>query len=155
MPSVAASTKWKRKLEAGLTRLKHSHVSLHKQCHHGLDDTVDSFRVDAGPARGQVHRHEVPPVDGRRGVGDLLQSCFIYVPGRGHHEQLDALVAGRLCCHLNAPARVSSHMSVSYNHSKSQGLGGRGCAQHFLSHVGEGAVDVGTLAQVHDSIDSL
>lgn len=123
--------------------------------YHGLDDTVDSCCVNEGSARRQVHRHEVPPVDGRGRVGDLLQSRFIHVPGRGHNKQLDALVTGRLCCHLDATARVSSHVSVSYDHGKSERLGGRGCAQHFLSHVGEGAVDIGALAQVNDSIDTL
>lgn len=123
--------------------------------YHGLDDAVDGFRVNESSALRQVHCHEVPPENGRRWVGYLLQPRFIHVPGRSHHKHLDALVTGPLCCHLDAPTRVSSHMSVGYNHGESESGGGWGCAQHFLSHVGEGAVDVGTLAQVNDSIDTL
>ena len=124
-------------------------------CYHRRDDAFNGLIVYDGSALAQVHSHEVPPVDRRWRVGDLPQPCLFNVFRCGHHKHPDALVASPFCRHFDAPARVSSHVAVSDDHSKSESLGVWGCAQHFVGHVGEGAVDVGALTQVTDSIDTL
>lgn len=123
-------------------------------CYHRFDDAVDGFLVYDGSALAQVHRHEVPPVDGRWRVGDLPQPRLFNVLGGCNDKQPDALVARLFGRHFDAAARVSCHVAIGDDHSKSEGLGALG-ARHFVGHVGEGAVDVGALTQVADSSDTL
>lgn len=123
--------------------------------YHRLDDAVNGLGVYDGSALAQVHRHEVPPEDHPRGVGDLPHSHLIDVLGSCHGKYTDTLVPRPLCWHFDAPTWVPGHMAVCDYHSESEGLGVRGWAQHFLGHVHEGTVDVGALAQVLDSIDTL
>lgn len=92
-------------------------------CYHGLDDAVNVVRLYDGSALAQVHSHEIPPVDRRWRVGDLPQPRLFNVRRCCHDKHPDALVASLLCCHFDAPARVSSHMAVGDDHSKSEGPG--------------------------------
>lgn len=124
-------------------------------CYHCLDDAVNGLRVYVDFALAQIHSHEVPPVDSRWRVCNLSQPCLFNVPRCRHNKYPDVLIASLFCCHFDAPAWVSSHVTVSDDHSKSECLGVGGCTQHFLGHVGDGAVDVGALTQITDFIDIL
>lgn len=65
--------------------------------YHRLDDAVNGLGVYDGSALAQVHRHEVPPEDHPRGVGDLPHSHLINVLGCRHGKYMDTLIPRPLC----------------------------------------------------------
>ena len=83
-------------------------------------------------------------------VGNLPQAGLIDVLRRCHHEQPDVLVPGQLGRLLDTTARVPRHVAVSDDHCVAQA---RLVGAHDLRrHIGDGAVNVGALAKVLDTL---
>lgn len=67
---------------------------------------------------------------------------------------MDAFLPRPLRPKLDPSARISRHVAISDDHREEDGLGPCVVVGHLVSHVFEGAVDVGALAQVFDVLQT-